>query len=77
MFFLVSGSAIEPSVGECASGMIKTWHGNGSVGKVLEVLRGPLAVVRYTSVPMLVTRCCATFGFDRQKKHSCGVGGRR
>lgn len=39
--------------------------------------KGPLAVARYESVAMLLTRCVAKLGLERQKKHSAGVGGPR
>lgn len=40
----------------CASGMMRMWPGMGSEGKVVGVGRGPLAVVRYVSVPIEVMR---------------------
>lgn len=33
-------------VGECESGIMRMWAGKVRVGKVADVLRGPLAVVR-------------------------------
>ena len=46
-------------------------------GKVDTVDKGPLAVVRYDSVAMLVMRWVVKLGLERQKKHSAGVGGPR
>ena len=33
-------------VGECVSGMMRMWAGQSRWGKVVALLRGPLAVVR-------------------------------
>ncbi len=41
----------------------------------MEVLKGPLAVVRYVSLAMDAIRLVLTVGLERQKKHSCGPGG--
>ena len=36
---------------------------------VVDVVKGPLAIVRYESSPMDEIRCVASVGLERQKKH--------
>lgn len=68
---------MEERVGLWERGMMSIWPGKLRAGKVVEVVRGPLAVVRYEASPMEVMRWVATLGFERQKKHSEGAGGAR
>lgn len=62
-------------VEECSRGMMRRWVGEEREGKVDEVLRGPLAVVRYVSLAMEVMRWVFTVGLERQKKQSSGPDG--
>lgn len=66
---------MEARVGEWERGMMRMWQGKGREGYVVEVLRGPLAVVRYVSVAIEVMRWVVRLGLERQKKHSEGPGG--
>ena len=48
---------------------MRMWAGKGRAGGLAAwVVKGPRAVVRYESLPMLTIKCFCISGLERQKK---------